>query len=227
MGIIADMMALNPGGMVELLELDATEIGSGIIRFHGHNDGSIFWQENEYFHWPMKAEGFSLTSDQQPVPKLTFGNIDGSLSALCLAFDDFVGAKITRRRTMVKYLDSANFAEANPTADPTQEFPPDIFYIERKAGENEEVIEFELSSALNFQGIMLPRRPIIADYCPAIYRGALCGYTGDPVADAQDNPTSDPDLDRCGKKLASCRLRDWPDNVLNFAGFPAAGLIRQ
>lgn len=227
MPIPSEVQQLNPGGLIEMFELDATDIGSGIIRFHGHNDGSLFWQGNEYFHWPMKAEGFMLTADQQPTPKLCFGNVDGSISALCLAFDDFIGAKITRRRTFVKYMDAVNFVDGNPTADPDQEFPPDIFFIERKATETEEAVEFELSSVLNFQGIMLPRRPIIADYCPAAYRGPLCGYTGAPVADAQDNPTSDPDLDRCGKKLSSCRLREWPDDVLNFTGFPAAGLIRQ
>jgi lambda family phage minor tail protein L len=46
------------------------------------------------------------------------------------------------------------------------------------------------------------------------------------VADILDNPTSDPLLDLCGKRLVSCQMRIWPDEVLNYGGFPAAALVR-
>jgi hypothetical protein len=36
-------------------------------------------------------------------------------------------------------------------------------------------------------GVVLPRRQIIANVCQWKYRGAECGYTGPPVADANDN----------------------------------------
>lgn len=67
----------------------------------------------------MQAEGFEKTSAQQPVPKLSVGNIDGSISALCLTYQDLLGSKVTFHRTFGKYLDAVNFGGVNPTADPT------------------------------------------------------------------------------------------------------------
>ncbi len=86
------------------------------------------------------------------------GNVDGSIGALCLAFQDLVGAKITQHRTLGKYMDAVNFPEGNPTADPTQEIPPEKWFIERKASEDNQFVQFELSSAMDFGGVMLPRR---------------------------------------------------------------------
>lgn len=106
----------------------------------------------------MQLEGFEKTAAQQPVPKLSVGNVNGGITAMCLAFQDLVGAKITIHRTFGKYLDAVNFPDGNPTADPTQEIPPEIWFIERKASEDNEVVQFELSSAMDFGGVMLPRR---------------------------------------------------------------------
>lgn len=78
------------------------------------------------------------------------GNVDGSITALCLSYQDLVGAVLTRHRTLGKYLDAANFGGTNATADPTQELTPDKWFIERKSTETAEVVQFELSSALDF-----------------------------------------------------------------------------
>lgn len=115
----------------------------------------------------------------------------------------------------------------NPNANPLEEMPVERWFIERKSVENSKYVEFELSSCLDFNGVLLPRRQIIANNCPFEYRGPGCAYIGPPVATAMDLPTSNPLLDRCGKRLGSCKLREWPDAVLNFGGFPAAGLVRQ
>ena len=130
-----------------------------MLRFHGYTQiGTLMWQGNEYSPWPIQVEGFEKTGEQQPVPKLSVGNIDGSIGSLCLAFQDLVGAKLTHHRTLGKYMDAVNFGGVNPTADPTQEIPPEKWFIERKASEDNEVVQFELSSAMDFGGVMLPRR---------------------------------------------------------------------
>jgi lambda family phage minor tail protein L len=139
---------------------------------------------------------------------------------LCLSFDDMVGTTFIRRRTFEQYLDG------QPTADPTAEFAPEVWFVDRKVSETPEVVEFELASVLDFRGLRLPGRQIIANQCTFVYRGDGCAYMGPPVADALDNPTSDPALDRCGKRLSSCRMRLWPDGILNYGAFPAAGLVR-
>lgn len=217
-----DIQSLEPGPLVELWELDAVNIGGEVVRFQSDSETPIIWQGQTYAAWPIKGEGFARTSAQQPAPKLMVGNLNGSITELCLLFEDLVGATLTRRRTFAKYLDG------QPTADPTQEYDPELWFIERKASETAEYVEFELSTAMDFNGQRLPARQIIADHCPAqwVYRGVNCGYTGPPVADANDNPTTDMALDRCGKRLSSCKLRQWPDGVLNFGGFPASGLVR-
>ena len=51
---------------------------------------------------------------------------------------------------MAKYLDG------QPEADPDEHFPIEIWYVEQKLSENNEYVEFELSSALDFSGKQLP-----------------------------------------------------------------------
>lgn len=231
MTVREDVQKLEPGALVELFELDATTIGGDLLRFHGHTQqGGITWQGNVYDPWPITAEGFAMTGDQQPVPKLSVGNVNGAISAMCIYLDDLVGAKLTRHRTFGRYLDAVNFPGGNPEADPDEEFPPEIWFIERKASESNEVVEFELASALDFNGVQLPRRQIIANRCLWLaiggYRGPYCNYTGGPVAKADGTPTSNMAEDRCGGLCRDCKLRFGEDGVLNFGGFPAAGLVR-
>jgi len=120
MSINSDIQKLEPGGIVILYELDATEIGADTQRFHGYAQAaSIWWQGNEYVPWAIQAEGFELTSEgQQPAPVLSVGNIGqdaggnqipGIISALCIAFEDLLGARLIRHRTLAQYLDAVNF----------------------------------------------------------------------------------------------------------------------
>lgn len=227
MTVSHDVQKLEPGSLVELFELDATEIGGEWLRFHNNdNTGIIYWQGNEYDPWPLECEGFARTSSQPPMPKMRVGNLEGSISNLCATFGDMLGSRVIRRRTFARYLDATNFPGGNPSANPDQEFTPEIWYVERKAFEDHFMVEFELASAMELNGVMLPRRQIIANMCPSSYRSADCGYTGPPVATLLDAPTSDLTLDRCSKRLGSCKLRVWPNDVLGFGGFPAAGLMR-
>ncbi len=231
MTIYADIQTLEPGALVELFEVDATALGADVLRFHGYTQvGPIFWQGIQYDPWPIQAEGFELNPTQPPSPTLTVANIDGVIGSLCLSYSDFCGALVTRHRTLGRYLDAVNFPGGNSTADPTQELPPDKWIIERRSSETNIAVAFELSSALDFGQQQLPGRVIIANACSWLsrggYRGPYCGYTGGPVADLYDNPTSDPAKDQCGGRLSSCRLRFGQDNPLPYGSFPAAGLIR-
>lgn len=228
MTIAADIQTLEPGALIEFFEWDGTMFAGGsVLRFHGQGDYILYWNGNAYNPWPIMASGFERTGAQQPNPKFEIGNLDGSIASLCLMYDDMVGSMLKRHRTFKKYLDAANFGGVNPTADPTQEFPVEIWIVDRKANENCDTVEFELSSAMDFAGVQLPGRDIIANLCAWIiiggYRGPYCGYTGPPVATRLDVLTSDAALDKCGGRVSSCKLRFVK---LNFGSFPAAGLIR-
>ncbi|MGV6491395.1 phage minor tail protein L [Stenotrophomonas rhizophila] len=229
--ITADAQTLEPGGRITVYELDASSFGADQLFFHQHLQSNvIWWQGQEYGAWPIEATGFARTGDQPPTPRLKVGNIDGRITALCLLFDDLVGARLIRRQTLVKYLDAANFPEGNPTADPDEHFQDEIWFIERKVSEDKEAVEFELTTAIDLNGAQLPDRQIIAGVCGWLirggYRGPYCGYNGPPVADANDVPTDDPARDQCGGRVNSCKLRFGADKPLPYGGFPAAGLLR-
>ena len=118
----------------------------------------------------------------------------------------------------------------NPSADPTQEFQPEIWIVERKAYEDRDKVQFELASAMDLEGQMLPGRIIISARCLWLsiggYRGEYCGYTGGPVAKLDDTPTAVPGEDKCGGRVVSCKLRFGADAELPFGSFPAAGMMR-
>ena len=231
MVIESDVQKLAPGAIVDLFELDATTLGGSVIRWHnGVNalGNDVVWQGNLYTRFPVEAGGFARSGQgAMPRPSMKVANVNGLAGALARELRDFCGAKVTRRRTFVKYLDAVNFPSGvNPQADPNVGFPNEVWFVDRKAAENGIYVEFELSAAFDVQGVKLPRRQCIQNVCPSKYRGPECGYTGGPVADKNDNPTSNPALDQCGKRLASCRLRFGQFEPLSFGGMPGVGLVR-
>jgi lambda family phage minor tail protein L len=220
---------LNPGAVIELFELDLSQWNAPNIYFHaGTNrlDLDVVWQGRSYIRYPIQATGFEWKGQGTlPRPHLAVANLTGIISAMCRMYRDMVGAPVIRRRTLVRYLDAVNFPDGNPSADPNESFPDDIFFINQKIAEGPQLIDFELAVAFDVEGVMLPRRQVIRNACPWRYRGDGCGYAGPPVADRNDNPTSDPAVDDCGKRMRSCKMR-FPVGWVPFGGFPAAGRYR-
>ncbi|WP_229301113.1 phage minor tail protein L [Stenotrophomonas maltophilia] len=136
------------------------------------------------------------------------------------------GAQVTEYQYTGTNLDDGR----NPTADPNEHFLDEIWFIERKVSETKEVVEFELTTAIDLNGEQLPGRQIISGVCGWLirggYRGPFCGYTGPAVAAANDMPTTDPARDQCGGRVGSCKLRFGADKPLPYGGFPASGLLR-
>jgi lambda family phage minor tail protein L len=188
----------------------------------------VVWQGNAFEAFPIEVEGFELNGNGQvPRPRLRVANVTGTITALVLTYQDLVGAKITRKRTLAKYLDAVNFeGGVNPTADPSAEFADDVYYVDRKSRETRDVVEFELAASFDLEGVSLPRRQIVQNVCPWRYRGSECGYTGTVYFDANDQLVGSSSLDVCGKRLSSCKARFGQNAELPFGGFPAAGLIR-
>lgn len=241
--ITTEIQKLEPSAVIELFEMDATAFGGDLLRFHAGTNGlssNVVWQGNTYTAYPIKATGFELTGNGQlPRPKLTVSNTTGAITLMVLTYDDLLGAKITRKRTMVKYLDAVNFpGGSNPTADTSAEFPNDVFFIDRKATETRDLVEFELAASFDVAGVLLPKRQIIQNVCVWKYKGTECGYAGTKYFDANDQPVASSGLDVCGKRLTSCEKRFtrtassyWFGSYdvidpLPFGSFPSAGLAR-
>lgn len=227
----ADEQLPNPSGRITLFELDATNIGGPLLRFVSDKaitGESIVWQGQVYTAWPIEAAGFEWNgAGQMPRPTIRVANVTAAISALCLTYSDLVGAKLSRKMTLAKYLDAVNFpGGVNPTADPNAAYADEIYFVDRKIIGNRNVVEFETTSNFDVQGVRLPRRPIIQNICPFEYRKAECGYAGPPVAKEDDTPTTSAALDVCGKRVGSCKLRFGANGELPFGGFPSVGLVR-
>jgi lambda family phage minor tail protein L len=165
-----ELGALTALNVVEMFELDTTVIGQpDIYRWTQDpnlSGAAVTWQGLSYAPFPITAEGFAVaTSGALPRPTLSASNIGGLLGQFLRSIKDGLGAKLTRRRTLVKYLDAINFVGGNPGADPTAHLPDDVYYVARRTGENAIALTVECSSAFDVQGVQLPRRQVIAGTC--------------------------------------------------------------
>lgn len=186
-----EIYKLAPSSMIELFEVDLTPFGGDVLRFHNgvnHNSQNVVFDSVTFQRFPIEVSGFELTGQGSlPRPKMKVSNHLSIITALLIQYGDITGAKVTRIRTLAKFLDAVNFpGSVNPDADPTAKFDDDIFFIDRKSSENRDFVEFELASAMDLMGIKLPRRKIVQNSCVWKYRSAECGYTGGPVFDIND-----------------------------------------
>ena len=212
-------------GSSELIGADTGSIGkvydTGTEKTWQRN---IIWQGHTFEPMALEVSGLEMRSDgKASAPTLSMANniggIQGAVSAYCLQFGDFAGAKLKVITTLAKYLDAENFSTGNPTA--SNEAKEQLWYIEQKTSENANAVTFELSNPIDFEGLKIPVRQI-SSYCAWEYRSEQCGYTGTAMFTERDEPTDNPALDRCSGRLSSCRIRN---NEIRFGGFPASSLI--
>ena len=189
---------------------------------------NIIWQGQTFEPMALEVSGLEMRSDgKASAPTLSMANniggIQGAISAYCLQFGDFAGAKLRVITTLAKYLDATNFSIGNPSA--SNEAKEQLWYIEQKTSENAQAVSFELSNPIDFEGLKIPVRQI-SNYCHwcavGDYRGEECGYTGAAMFTDKNEPTDNPALDRCGGRLSSCRIRN---NENRFGGFPASSMM--
>ena len=146
---------------------------------------SVVWQGNTYVKYPCSAEGYAYsTNGALPRPKIKFSNAFGTITSFFKQYNIFQigdfscpinlgGAKITRHRTLAKFLDSINFFDnTNPfgTPDPTAEFEKEIYFIERMISEDRNVVGFELVSTFDLIGVTAPSKLANEDDFPGIGR---------------------------------------------------------
>jgi lambda family phage minor tail protein L len=231
----SDLQSIAPSAIIELFQLELNVAQHGVNEtyyFHAgvnaDDNSDIVWDGQEYIRYPIEAIDFAYNgTGQLPRPKMRVSNIFGTITAILLSLPDgLLGAKVTRIRTLARYIDGVNFpGGTNPlgTPDPTAEFPREIYYIDRKASENRDVVEFELAAVFDLAGIRAPKRQCIANICQWVYRSAECSYTGSSYFDENDNPAGSLAADVCGKRLSSCKKRFGDFGILPFGSFPGVG----
>lgn len=222
----------STSALVELYQLDATALGGSISYFCSTaiQNSPISFDRKLYMPIPIAVKGFEVSGNGPfPRPSVSVSNIVFTLLASVLQMDDLIGAKFTRVRTFAKYLDGS------PESDPTQYFPPEIYYVARKSLQNSIQIDFELRSIVDQENRQLPSRIATKSTCPWIYRrwdpsandwvvfdliDGGCPYRGEPTYNERDERVFDPAQDKCSKRLGSCRLRFGITNRIPYGAFP-------
>jgi len=219
--IFSDLQEVAPSSIIELFSLELIQEIHGTdleYRFYDstltYPETNLTWNGVEYDAIPIQASGFKYAGDGQlPRPTLKISNLLGTVTSILLGIPSGLeGARVTRIRTLLRYLDASNFPEnANPygTPDPTAEMPREVYIIDRKANENRDVVEFELATVNDLQGIRIPKRQCISSICQWVYKSPECSYLGS--------------LQTCKKTLSDCRAHFGASAQLPFGGFPGVG----
>tara|TARA_R100001082_G_scaffold108517_1_gene83849 strand:- start:711 stop:1523 length:813 start_codon:yes stop_codon:yes gene_type:complete len=157
--------------------VNSTLTDATVFLFHSGNNmkdsGDIVWQSNTYSRMPCQATGFKYSGKGLlPRPTLTFSNLLGTITTIILRvnlttpFIDLQRAKVTRRRTLSRFLDATNFpSSVNPygTPDPTAELPREVYFIDKKATENRNIVEFEMVTSFDLAGVGAPKKLVTRD----------------------------------------------------------------
>ena len=213
--ITGELQGISPTAIIELFKLDLNADQHGVNQTYYFHNGAKQNSGNDlvfggitYLSLPIEADGFAYSGQGSlPRPTLKISNIFSTITALLATLPNGLGgAKVTRLRTLARYIDSSNFVSdllaiadqdgdilltqggdfisgftesGNPfgTPDPTAQFPLEIYFVDRKSAENRELVEFELASAFDLAGVRAPKRQCISR-CQWVYRSAECSYAG-------------------------------------------------
>ena len=181
--IVSELQNLSPSAIIELFELQLKNNLHGsddVYYFHSGSslnlNGKIRWNGKDYLRFPIEATGFEYTGGKLPRPQLTISNATNLVSALLVqvnevtAGNDLIGATLTRKRTLARFLPNDNFVGDNPSGavDETAEFPKEIYTVARKSSENRNVVQFELAAPLDLENIRAPKRICTRKNFPSI-----------------------------------------------------------
>ena len=174
--------------------------------------------------------------------------------------EQILGSKVTYRKTLRKNTYVKLESNSNPvyyayedkdtqqngisTSDPVpspKEFPTGRFIIDRVATETNLLVQFELVSPFDVEGLQIPNRYVIGKFCSWEYRGALnddntvkdttksgCTWSGGGYTVDGASTTARAADDVCAKTIQACKLRfhggaTAASNIpLPFGGFPGS-----
>lgn len=196
--------------------------------------GSGVWEGQAYYTTSGHTHSNSYKKTIAAPSDLSAWNVlEWDMRSLSFGGTDYIDNTIRTIRidlvssgTDVWEIDYVKITGTNPDEDTTAEFVDDVYYVDRVANENKNVVEFELSSSIDLAGVKSPRRQVIQNICTWEYRGGECGYSGSSYFDIFNNPVSSLSLDKCGKKLSSCKARFGEYAQLPFGAFPAADMVK-
>ena len=201
---VSELQKSNPSKIIELFQLELVTAIHGVnttYYFHNgvskNNNANLVFNNNQYTRMPIEASGFDYDSKTLPRPTLSISNILGTFTTLLLTLSQGLeGAKVTRIRTLERYIDNTNFdggdilteggttdfliqedgelvdqeEGTNPSGTPSgpTDFPREIYFIDRKKLENREMVVFELAASFDLDGVRLPKRQVLPADFPGV-----------------------------------------------------------
>jgi lambda family phage minor tail protein L len=235
--VVSNLQGVAPSAIIELFQLELNQSQHGVNEtyyFHAGVNGAsqaIVWAGQEYMALPIEADGFAWNGQGTlPRPTLRVANALGTITTLLLTLPDGLeGAKVTRIRTLARYLDEFSYVAVQyvevgyaESGDEYAEWPREVYYIDRMSNETPDVVEFELCSIFDLAGIRAPKRQCITR-CQWKYRSAECSYNDNKYFDSTDKPVANLSQDVCGKRISSCEARFGVNRRLPFGGYPGIG----
>jgi lambda family phage minor tail protein L len=219
------------GARVTLFHIDLSSFNEADFYITGGPDGgdAVSFGGQVFSPWPVRAEGFEVSTGKLPSPMFTLANLSGILDPIVEQNEDLIGARLTRIRTYDRYLDGG----VEPNGDAY--LPLDIYEFASLEAHDNEVVSWRLSALIDQEGIKLPGRQCVRDYCDHItrrfvggsfdYTGATCPYTGAPK-DVDGNACAPAD-EVFSKRLGTCcQARFGETAALPFRGFPGVARLR-
>ena len=178
---IKDLQSLEQeSALVTLFELEYDDAGSKVYYTRGGDDvvnpQALQFRDYDtpatvrsYQMMPIAIEGIDVTSTGPTArPVLTVANVLNTFeTAIGSNFDNLIGKKVYRRRTLKKYLYNKE-GDHNPPI----EFPRQVYIIDRIESRTPTTVSFELSSPFDVEGLVLPYRVVGHNACSWIYQGA-------------------------------------------------------
>ena len=211
---VSELQKINPSNIIELFHLQLVEgihyeTGNPqniIVNYYWYNGVSenyklsknasnLVFNNIEYKRMPIEASGFEFNGKQLPRPQISISNILGTFTTLLSTLPQGLeGAKVTRIRTLERYIDHINFeigdilletgsvllqeddnyiiqeSADNPhgTPDPTATFPNEVYFIDRKTMETRDIVQFELAASFDLHGVRLPKRQVLPADFPGV-----------------------------------------------------------
>ena len=177
--------------------LDGLDDGTDNIHFPQKKVSGGVYPLKEYFAVPISIDGVEINgAGVSPRPTLSVANIpvltksisnneDGTNDEETLynilidegltRNEDLLGTRIDYRRTLLS--NTYRSTDSNPSSSPV-EFPSQSYIIDRIASEDNMMVQFEMASPIDIEGVQLPGREVIGRYCVWRYQGGKLNNEG-------------------------------------------------
>lgn len=176
---------------------DGLDDGTNNIYFPQKTISGGVYPLKEYFAIPIEINGVEINgAGVSPRPTLGLANIpaltrsvtnneDGTNDEETLYSiledegftknEDLLNTRVVYRRTLLS--NTYDKDDSDPSSAPV-EFPSQTYIVDRVASEDNLIVEFELASPIDVEGVQIPGRVVIGRYCIWRYQGGELNNEG-------------------------------------------------